>query len=90
MVKTVQRMQFKLGIFLMALSLIPSAHAAEIEVLPMELMELLGELEEDDLESLDDESLNATLHDAKASTNKRANEPKQTNEIRRTNEVGGQ
>jgi hypothetical protein len=83
-------MRFKWSLFLIALSLIPSTQAAEKEALPMDLIELLGELEEDDLESLDEESINATLHDAKASTNKRTNEPKQTNEIRRTNEVGGQ
>ncbi len=68
----------------MALSLIPSAQAAEKDALPMDLIELLGELEEDDLENLDEESINATLHGAKASTNKRTNEPI------RTNEVGGQ
>lgn len=86
----VQPMRFKLGVFLMALSLIPLAQAVEKEALPMDLIELLGELEDDDLESLDEESLNATLHDAKASTNKRTNESRQTNETRRTNEVGGQ
>lgn len=74
----------------MTLSLIQSVQAAEKEALPMDLIELLGELEDEDLESLDEESLNTTLHDAKASTNKRTNEPMQTNKSRRTNEVGGQ
>lgn len=89
-------MRFKWRLLLIALSLIPSAQAAEKNALPMDLIELLGELEDEDLESLDEESLNATLHDAKASTNKRTNgpiqtnEPRLTNEPRRTNEVGGQ
>lgn len=89
-------MRFNLSLLLIALSLIPSIQAAEKEVFPLDLIELLGELEEDDLESLDEESINATLHGVKASTNKRVNEPiqtnepRQTNETRRTNEVGGQ
>ncbi len=74
----------------MTLSLIQSVQAAEKEALPMDLIELLGELEDEDLESLDEESLNTTLHDAKASANKRTNGPIRSNEPRRTNEVGGQ
>lgn len=83
-------MRFKFSIFLMTLSLIQSVQAAENEALPMDLIELLGELEDEDLESLGEESLNTTLHDAKASAKKRTNGPIRSNEPRRTNEVGGQ
>jgi len=77
-------MQFKLGLFLIVFSLISTAQAVEKEALLMDLIELLGELNEDDIESLDHETLDAAMHDVKASTNKQMNEP------RRTNEVGGQ
>lgn len=88
-------MRFKLGLMLMTLSLISLAQAAEKDALPMDLIELLGELEEDDLENLDQATLDqaaqdATLYDAKTSTNKQTNGPIRSNEPRRTNEVGGQ
>ena len=77
-------MPFKLGILILLFSLTATTQAAEKEALPMDLIELLGELEEDDLESLDEELLNATLHDAKTSTSP------QTNAQKRTTTVGGQ
>jgi hypothetical protein len=43
---------FKLLLFIVLLGLLPLSHAAEKEALPMDLIELLGELDEQDQASL--------------------------------------
>ena len=77
-------MPFKLSILILLFSLAATCQAAEKDALPMDLIELLGELEEGDLESLDEESLNATLNDAKTANSQQPSTQK------RTTTVGGQ
>jgi hypothetical protein len=60
-------MPFKLGLLMMVCSLFTTAQAAEKESLPMDLIELLGELD-DDQDSFDQESLEAAMSDIKTPT----------------------
>jgi hypothetical protein len=75
-------MRFKWSLLLMALSLIPSAQAAEKDALPMDLIELLGELDDDKQDSFDQDSLDAAMQDIKT--------PAATNRQQQKMEVGGQ
>lgn len=61
-------MPFKLSILVMVFSLFSTAHAAEKEPLPIDLIELLGELDDDDPNSFDQETLDAAMRDIETPT----------------------
>lgn len=74
-------MPFKWGLLLMILSLFPTLQAAT-DVLPMDLIELLGELDDDNQDSFDQDSLEAAMQDIKT--------PTLPNREQQKIEVGGQ
>ena len=83
-------MSFKLGLFAILLSLCSLAHAAEKESLPIDLIELLGELDGDDQDKNGQDTLEAAMADMQApkSSSKQASE--QTGKQSQKTEVGGQ
>jgi hypothetical protein len=75
-------MPFKLGLLMMVCGLFTTAQAAEKESLPMDLIELLGELGDDNQDSFDQESLEAAMSDIKT--------PALPSKQKHKMEVGGQ
>lgn len=57
-------MPFKWGLLLMILSIFSTVQAAT-DALPMDLIELLGELDDDNQDSFDQDSLDAAIQDKK-------------------------
>ncbi len=74
-------MPFKWGLLLMILSQFSTVQAAT-DALPMDLIELLGELDDDNQDSFDQDSLDAAMQDIKT--------PALPNREQRNIEVGGQ
>jgi hypothetical protein len=56
-------MPFKLGLMMMVFSLFSTVQAAEKDSLPLDLIELLGELDDDNQDSFDEDSLDAAMSD---------------------------
>jgi hypothetical protein len=83
-------MPFKLCLFAILLSLYSLAHAAEKESLPIDLIELLGELDGDDQDKNGQDTLEAAMADVQAPKSSSKETGKQTNEQKRKTEVGGQ
>ena len=79
-------MPFKLCLFTILLSLCSLAHAAEKESLPIDLIELLGELDGDDQDKNGQDTLEAAMADMQAPKSSNKQTSKQSQET----EVGGQ
>lgn len=75
-------MPFKWGLLIIILSLFSTVQAAEKEPLPMDLIELLGELDDDNQDSFDQDSLDAAIQNIQT--------PAIPNRQQQKIEVGGQ